>query len=213
MFDDLPKGHFGAILADPPWPFATWSHKGQGRSGEAHYSTMTHADLEAMPVARVAADDSVLFMWIVQTQIPQAVKLVESWGFTLKSVAFAWVKGTSLPLWPDDIVGHMGMGKWTRAEFEQCLLATKGSPKRLNADVRQVLVESRRQHSRKPDGIHERIERLVAGPYLELFARQQRPGWTVWGNETDKFKPATDWDSMWNKPFDRPELVWGKDEA
>jgi N6-adenosine-specific RNA methylase IME4 len=209
-FDGIPKGHYGAILADPPWPFATWSHKGQGRSGEAHYSTMTHDDLRALPVCDLAADDCVLFLWVVQTQIPQAVKLLKAWDFQFKSVAFIWNKGNGLPLFPDDIVLQMGMGKWTRAEFEQCWLATRGKPKRLAADVRQVLTERRREHSRKPDGIHERIERLVAGPYLELFARQQRPGWTAWGNETDKFKPATDWESMWAKPFDNPELVWGK---
>ena len=190
MFDELPKGHFGAILADPPWPFATWSHKGQGRSGEAHYGTMGHQDLENMPVASLMAPDAVLFLWIVQTQIPQAVKLVESWGFSLKSIAFAWVKGEGLPMFPDDITTQIGMGMWTRAEFEQCWLATRGKPKRLDAGVRQVLLEKRREHSRKPDGIHERIERLVAGPYLELFARQQRPGWTVWGNQTDKFKSS-----------------------
>src|SRR3990167_10183569 len=181
-------GKYGAILAARPWPFATWSHKGQGRSGEAHYGTMTHADIEALPVGDIAAEDSVLFLWIVQTQIPQAVSLAQAWGFTLKSVAFAWVKGGGLPMFPDDVVNQMGMGKWTRAEFEQCWLATRGKPKRLNADVRQVLIEKRREHSRKPDGIHERIERLVAGPYIELFARQQRPGWTAWGNETNKFE-------------------------
>jgi N6-adenosine-specific RNA methylase IME4 len=186
----LPEGKFGAILADPPWPFATWSHKGQGRSGEAHYNTMSHADLNAMPVAEHAADDCLLFLWVVQTQLPQAVDLVRAWGFEMKSVAFAWVKGEGLPMWPDDVTTQIGMGMWTRAEFEQCWLATKGKPKRLDAAVRQVLLEKRREHSRKPDGIHERIERLVAGPYLELFARQQRKGWTVWGNQTDKFAPA-----------------------
>ena len=151
---------------------------------------MSHADLESMQVDGIAADNSVLFLWIVQTQIPQAVRLVEAWGFALKSCAFAWLKGDGQQLFPDDPPTQMGMGKWTRAEFEQCWLATRGSPKRLNADVRQVLVERRREHSRKPDGIHERIERLVAGPYLELFARQTRLGWTSWGNETDKFKAA-----------------------
>jgi N6-adenosine-specific RNA methylase IME4 len=84
----------------------------------------------------------------------------------------------------------MGLGYWTRANSEVCLLATRGKPKRLNADVRQAIVEPRRQHSRKPDCVPGRIERLVAGPYLELFARTKRPGWTVWGNQTDKFEAA-----------------------
>jgi N6-adenosine-specific RNA methylase IME4 len=187
MFDDLPKHYFRAILVDPPWPFATWSHKGQGRNGEAHYSTMTHGELKALPVGSLAAPHCVLFIWIVQTQIPQAIRLIEAWGFKQKSIAFLWVKGSGLPLFPDDIANQMGMGKWTRAEFEQCWLATRGNPVRIDASVRQVLFERRREHSRKPDSVHERIERLVSGPYLELFARQRRRNWTVWGKEVDKF--------------------------
>lgn len=191
-FANLPKGHYGAILADPPWPFATWSHKGQGRSGEAHYNTMSHVDIESLPVKEIAGEDSVLFLWIVQTQIPQAVQLVEAWGFTLKSLAFLWVKGDALPMFPEDVVTQMGMGKWTRAETEQCWLATRGTPKRLHADVRQVIDERRRQHSRKPDCVHSRVQRLVGGPYLELFARAPRTGWTTWGNEVNKFSEASD---------------------
>jgi N6-adenosine-specific RNA methylase IME4 len=90
-------------------------------------------------------------------------------------------------MFDDDIPVQIGTGYWTRSNSEVCLLATKGQPKRLNADVRQGIIAPRRQHSRKPNGIHERIERLVAGPYLELFARQERQGWTTWGNETQKF--------------------------
>jgi N6-adenosine-specific RNA methylase IME4 len=80
-----------------------------------------------------------------------------------------------------------GLGYWTRANTEPCLLTTRGHPKRLHADVRQGIIAPRREHSRKPPCIHERIERLVAGPYVELFARQRRSGWDAWGNETDKF--------------------------
>ena len=83
--------------------------------------------------------------------------------------------------------GQMGCGYWTRANSEVALLATRGKPKRLNADVRQAILEPRREHSRKPECQYERIERLVAGPYLELFARNTRPGWDSWGNEVGKF--------------------------
>ena len=85
-------------------------------------------------------------------------------------------------------------------------MATRGKPKRLNADVRQAIIAPPREHSRKPDGVHERIERLVAGPYLELFARQRRPGWDAWGNETDKFaaRPPEPWDAMWSRKFAYP---------
>src|SRR6185312_13262584 len=147
---DLPRNHFGAIYADPPWPFATWSHKGQGRSGEAHYNTLSHLDIEMLHISRFAAPDCVLFMWVVQTQLPHAMSVIRAWDFELKSVAFIWAKGAGLPLFPEDQKAQMGMGMWTRAESEQCWLATRGKPKRLNADVRQAILEPRREHSRKP---------------------------------------------------------------
>src|SRR5262249_10374579 len=146
----------------------------------APYDTMSHADIYALPVARLAAKDAVLFLWVVQTQLPEAFELVRRWGFELKSVAFAWFKGEGSP---DDLRVPMGCGDWTRAGFEQCWTAPRGNPSRLTADVRQVIIERRREHSRKPDCVHDRIERLVSGPYLELFARRERPGWRTWGNE------------------------------
>ena len=104
------------------------------------------------------------------------------------TLGFCWVKGDALPMFPDDAKDQMGTGYWTRSNTEVCLFASRGKPKRVNADVRQVILEKRREHSRKPDCVHDRIERLVAGPYLELFARAERPGWTTWGNEVGKFK-------------------------
>jgi N6-adenosine-specific RNA methylase IME4 len=179
----------GAILADPPWPFATWSHVGLSgdssqenrpqRSRAAPYKTMSHEEIYALPIEVLAAKDCALFLWLVQTQLPQAFELVRRWGFEFKSVAFAWVKGEDAEV----IEVPMGTGFWTRAGFEQCWIATRGNPRRLYADVRQVIVEKRRDHSRKPDCTHDRIERLVAGPYMELFARRLHSGWTCWGNE------------------------------
>lgn len=81
----------------------------------------------------------------------------------------------------------MGTGYWTRANPEQCLLFTRGSPKRLSASIEKLIVSPRREHSRKPDEIYERIEKLVGGPYLELFSRQERAGWKTWGNQVGKF--------------------------
>jgi len=83
---------------------------------------------------------------------------------------------------------HFGLGYWTRANSEPCLLATRGKPKRLHADVAQIIMEPVREHSRKPDCARQRIERLVTGPYLELYARSQCPNWDYWGNETEKFQ-------------------------
>lgn len=190
MFDNLPKNHFGAILADPPWSFQTWSEKGNDRAPD--YATMTIDDIATLPVADLAANNCVLFIWVVWPTLPEALNLIEGWGFKYKTCGFAWLKAhaNQVEMFDDLIPAQVGMGYWTRANSEVCLLATRGKPKRLNADVRQGIIAPRREHSRKPDGIHDRIERLVAGPYLELFARQQRPGWTTWGNETEKFGTA-----------------------
>lgn len=217
-FKDLPQKHFGAILADPPWRFETWNNaqvvqkrgsKSTYKAASAHYKTMKLEELAALPVANLAEDNCVLFLWSCWPTLTDAIALVETWGFKYKTCAFDWMKAHAgqIEMFRDDFDALMGMGYWTRANSEPCLLATRGRPKRINADVRQGIIAPRREHSRKPDEIHGRIERLVAGPYLELFARQERPGWTVWGNETKKFK--SEWDSMWEKPFDRPELVWG----
>jgi len=177
-FAGLPRNHFGAILADPPWRFETWSVKGMGRS--PGYSTMTVGEMAVLPISAAAARDCVLFLWISWPMLEHALHVIDRWNFKYKTCGFAWVKSVGCNV-------AVGTGYWTRANSEVCLLATRGKPKRLNADVRQGVIEPRREHSRKPDCVHERIERLVAGPYLELFARQSRPGWTTWGNETTKF--------------------------
>jgi hypothetical protein len=88
----------------------------------------------------------------------------------------------------------MGQGYWTRANPETCWLATRGKPQRLHTDVRQLIVAPIREHSRKPDEIHDRIERLVAGPYLELYARRERPGWLTWGDELPFKAPSSSGD-------------------
>lgn len=198
-FADLPRNHFGAILADPPWRFRVWSgstvvqargSKSTYKPASVHYNTMSVDELAALPVADLAAKDCALFVWTCWPTLLDAIKLIENWGFTYKTCAFDWMKAHAgqVEMFRDDTDALMGMGYWTRANSEPCLLATRGKPKRLNADVRQGIIAPRREHSRKPDEIHGRIERLVVGPYLELFARRQRPGWTVWGNQTDKFE-------------------------
>jgi N6-adenosine-specific RNA methylase IME4 len=198
MFDDLPRGHYGAILADPPWHFGAAS---------SYYNTMKEAELSTLPIADFAAEDCVLFMWTCWPVIEQAFRTINAWGFKFKTCGFCWVKAdaTQIEMFDDEVMGDMLLGHWTRSNSEICLLATRGKPKRQAADVRQAVIAPRREHSRKPDGIHERIERLVAGPYLELFARQRRPGWDCWGNEVEKFAPPAPretWAEMWAKPFD-----------
>jgi N6-adenosine-specific RNA methylase IME4 len=189
--DEVPE-KFAVILIDPPWEYTTYSEDtGQGRSAEAHYPTMSAGDIASLPVGDLAADDCALFMWATWPTIQQAFAVGTAWGFEYKTCAFTWAKvkkglapDTHLRL-NDDSNWHMGMGFWTRANSEVCLLFVKGSPKRQNADVRQLIVASVRKHSQKPDEQYERIERLVKGPYLELFAREKREGWFAWGNEVE----------------------------
>lgn len=205
---DLPQKHFGAILADPPWRFKTWSAKGRDRCPDApvtrnqqrqnrperHYATMGMDEIRSLQIGDVAAADCVLFLWAIDPMIPEAIDLGRQWGFTFKTVAFYWAKlrreGSARHLLhnePAHKLFPMGTGYWTRPNPEQCLLFTRGKPKRISAGERKLIVARRREHSRKPDETRERIERLVAGPYLELFARESRPGWTTWGDEASKF--------------------------
>lgn len=193
MFNALPRNHYGVVYADPPWHYEVWSGKGTGRSAEQHYNTMSIDDICAMPVKDLCADNCVLFLWATWPCLKDAFKVIEAWGFTYKTCGFDWMKAdvSTLDLFPDPKTADMKMGHWTRSNSEPCLLAVRGTPRRLDAGVRMGIIESAREHSRKPSCVYGRIERLVAGPYLELFARQKRAGWDVWGNQTDKFAVHT----------------------
>lgn len=188
-------GDYRVIYADPPWRFATYSDKGKGRSAEAHYDCLTLDEIKALPVAEWAAPDAVLLMWATDPLLPRALEVLGAWGFTYKTVGLYWVKLNKSAAarlsreWPllAERDFFTGLGFWTRANPEPCLLATRGHPKRLAGDVPKLLIAPRREHSRKPDEAYERIERLLAGPYLEMFARQSRPGWDRWGNQEELF--------------------------
>ena len=182
---------YGAILLDPAWQFKVWNKDtGNGRSAESHYKTMTLDDMKALPLQKLMADDCAVFMWAVMPMLPEALELGKAWGLEYKTCAFAWAKVNKRAenrwSYPADVSNwFMGMGYWTRANVELCLLFTKGKPKRKSASVRQLIVSAIRKHSQKPDDTHQRIEQLVDGAYLELFARERRNGWDVIGNEID----------------------------
>jgi N6-adenosine-specific RNA methylase IME4 len=177
---------YGVIYADPPWRFRTWSESNQKKAAKNHYDLMELADIKKLPVQDMAADDCVLLMWACNPMIPQALEVIEAWGFKYKTVAFTWAKqSTTGSKW------HMGLGYWTRQNTEQCFLATRGKPKALAHDIRQLVISPRREHSRKPE-LHQHIERLSVGPYLEMFARTTVDGWDQYGNECDKFPQAAE---------------------
>jgi N6-adenosine-specific RNA methylase IME4 len=189
---------YNVILADPPVPFEVWGKRPGGtdsRAAEAHYSTMTWADLNGLgdAVQSVATDDCCLFLWMCQPLLIETLAMAKAWGFEYKTKAFSWCK-----TYTSRASFFVGMGYWTRANTEDVLLFTRGNPRRAHKDVYQLLVTLEAdpystpaviapmtRHSEKPAEIHERIERLVSGNYLELFGRRPRAGWQVVGNELD----------------------------
>jgi len=182
--------HYGVIYADPPWTFSTYSRKGKGRSAEAYYDCLSLEEIKAVPVTQWAAKDCVLFLWTTDPLLEQALGVIRAWDFTYKTVGFHWAKlkrsAADQPYTDESFFS--GLGFWTRANPELCLLATRGNPRRRKANVQKLVISPRREHSRKPDEIYERIEALCEGPYLELFARSTREGWHTTGLETNAFK-------------------------
>jgi len=186
----FPKQKYGVIYADPPWAFQTWSDGGKGRSAENHYECMTMEDIRSLPVSSISEANCALFLWSTDPLLPAALKMIEAWGFKFKTIAFVWAKlNKSAPelFSADDF--FTGMGYWTRANPELCLLATKGKPQRHSKSVRRLIIERRREHSRKPDEVANRITELMGSDTskIELFARQSRIGWDAWGYESEKF--------------------------
>jgi N6-adenosine-specific RNA methylase IME4 len=180
----------GVLYADPPQSFTTYSAKGRDRCADKHYTVMTHADIMAMGplVEALAADSSALLLWTSGTFAERSHEIAAAWGFRFITYAFVWIKTRKgcTALEPDELTESnlsTGLGFTTRANAEFVLLAKRGSPHRLNNDVDQVVIAPRARHSEKPEEAARRIERLYPGPYLELFARRQRPNWTCWGDE------------------------------
>jgi len=183
----LPDGQFGVVIADPPWRFQNWSKKGEAKNALRKYDCMSREDLQALPVADVCRDDAVLFMWTTPAFLAQGVDLLDRWGFTYKT-AGAWAKQSSTGnKWA------FGTGYIFRNAAEFYLVGTRGKPKKRDAfeakRVRNLIVAPVAAHSEKPDNLHRDAMALYPGPYLELFARRARDGWTTWGNELP-YQPA-----------------------
>lgn len=174
----FPAKRYGVIYADPPWRY---SDKGCSGNAAGHYHTMRTTDICELPVEDIADENCVLFMWATYPMMKDALKVIEAWGFTYKSIAFQWVK--------QNRGGNgyfFGLGRWTRGNTEPCLLAVKGKPKRVSASVSQLIISPLRKHSQKPDETRDRIVKLLGDvPRIELFARERAPGWDAWGEEVE----------------------------
>jgi len=188
LLERVDGSRFATLLADPPWRF-------QNRTGKMapehrrlnRYETMTLDEIMALPVTQVAAERAHLYLWVPNALLLEGLRVLEAWGFTYKS-NLVWHKVRK-----DGGPDGRGVGFYFRNTTELVLFGVRGKDARTLAPGRRqvnILRTQKREHSRKPDELYELIERCSRGPFLELFARGSRPGWTTWGNQADDYAPT-----------------------
>lgn len=187
----VPDG-FRTVLADPPWRFGNRRSGMSPESGLRHrYHTMHLDEICALPVSSIAADSAHLYLWVPSAMLPEGLKVMSAWGFRY-TTSLTWLK-TRLDGEPDG----SGVGFYFRNASELLLFGVRGSLRTLPGarGMTNVISARRREHSRKPTETYWLIEQASPGPRLELFARQSRDGWTVWGDESagvsGRFRPET----------------------
>jgi len=163
---ELPTGPFQVIVADPPWQYDS--------GNSLPYPTMPLEDIKAMPVRDLADENAIPWLWTTNTHLRVALEVVEAWGFEYKTL-LTWVKD------------RIGTGEWLRGQTEHCLLAARGKPAFFHENHSTVLEAARREHSRKPEEFYALVEEACPGSKVELFCRQRRDGWRVYGNGTGRF--------------------------
>ncbi|WAH38590.1 MT-A70 family methyltransferase [Alicyclobacillus dauci] len=203
----FPDKKYSVLYADPPWTYKDKAESGK-RGVAFKYELMTIDEIQALPVHEIVDEDCVLFLWVTWPLLEEGLETMRAWGFKYKTVGFVWIKllkrmdklfATTLKTLQKITEGTLaarvlkamletmvfwGMGNWTRSNSEVCLIGIKGKPKRVDAGVHSVVLAPICEHSRKPDEVRARIERLMGDvPRIELFARTRIPGWDSWGNE------------------------------
>ena len=171
---------YNIVLIDPPWNYRDKASAGE-RGASFKYEIMTDDNVKNIDLPSIMADDCAVFMWITMPKLEIAFDVFKAWGLKYKTAAFTWIKKNKKA---DTL--FWGMGNYTRANAELCLLATKGKPKRKSAGVHQVIESAIESHSKKPNVVRERIVELMGDlPRIELFARDNPPGWDVCGLECE----------------------------
>jgi N6-adenosine-specific RNA methylase IME4 len=171
----LPTGKYNIIYADPPWEYWAGGYKNQSQ----HYDVMNYKEIMKMPIQDISADNCILFMWATFPAIEQALEVIKMWGFKYSTIGFVWIKSKQ-----DGTGFAFGLGNWTRANAEICLIAVKGSIERKDKSISQIIYTPLEEHSKKPDIVRGKIIQLVGDlPRIELFARQKTNGWDSWGQE------------------------------
>lgn len=174
----FPDRQYQIIYADPPWAYKDKCSAGC-RGAHFKYPTQDKDWIKNLPVPSITDHNAALFLWVTMPLLDEGIEVLKAWGFAYKTVAFTWVKRNKIAdSW------FWGMGNWTRANPELCLLGIKGNIKRESRAVHSVIDARLDRHSKKPDVVRDRIEQLLGDlPRIELFAREQAPGWDSWGNE------------------------------
>lgn len=174
----FPNKKYKIIYADPPWEYRDKALSGNRGAG-CKYPTQGLKWLKNLPISSISDNDCALFIWVTMPQLNICFDLIAAWGFEYKTCAFTWVKKNKKALsW------FWGMGNWTRSNAELCLLAIRGTPKRVSASVHSIIDTPIEKHSKKPNIVREKIIQLFGDiSRIELFARDKTPGWDVWGNE------------------------------
>lgn len=179
-FDPIPRAPFVTVAADPAWLFGD-SLPGPGRGASKHYRCLSLAELCTLRLPPIA-DDAWLYLWRVGSMQADALAVGRAWGFGEPTSEIVWVKTKGDTRRPT-ASARIGMGRTVRNAHEICLIFKRGKPERLDAGVSSLIFAPRLEHSRKPAEFYAAVERLSAGPRLELFAREPRPGWTTVGSE------------------------------
>jgi len=172
----FPNKKYNIIYADCPWSFRDKCVAGK-RGSEFKYPCMKTEEISSLPIRDISLPDSCLFLWVPTSLLLDGLKVMESWGYQYKTIAFTWVKKgqkSGKLFW--------GMGSYTRNNCEICLLGIRGRLKRISKSVHQIVESPKREHSRKPDEVRDRITQLYGDiPKIELFARERVENWDAWG--------------------------------
>lgn len=172
---------YSIIYADPPWKYnSRANHKTKFRGGACgHYDLMSMEEIKALPIRELANENCALFLWVTFPYLKEQIQLFDYWGFNYKTLGFSWIKTNKKNGKP-----CFGVGYYSKSNCEVCLLGIKGKMKPVSNKVSSVVIAERREHSRKPDQVREKIVELFGDiPRIELFARQKYDGWDSWGNE------------------------------
>ncbi len=189
--DCLPamRKKYQIVYADPAWKYDF--SPTAGRAIERHYPTMDIETIKNMPISKICSSNCILFLWATFPKLLEACDVIHSWGFKYRTVAFVWIKSNKKynpqqsSFFPyEQLDSFYGMGHYTRANAEICMIGKKGAIKAKDHSIRQIIYAPIGQHSQKPDEVRNKIVQMMGDlPRIELFARQKTDGWDVWGNE------------------------------